>query len=97
MVNVSLTSIGNDWFLPSHNTKEASMTVRALTKRVTSSLKVAAVAAVIASSATSAFANAGFQRWVSEFRGVATQSGITRATFDRAFANVTAPDREVLE
>lgn len=73
------------------------MTVRALTKRVTSSLKIAAVAAVIASSATSAFADAGFQRWVSEFRGVATQSGITRATFDRAFANVTAPDREVLE
>lgn len=73
------------------------MTVRAFAKRVTTSLKVAAVAAVLASCTTTAFADAKFQRWVNDFRAVASQSGITRTTFDRAFANVTAPDREVLD
>jgi membrane-bound lytic murein transglycosylase B len=44
-----------------------------------------------------ASADAGFQRWVSDFRSVAAQSGISGSTFDRAFRNVTAPDGEVLE
>ncbi len=44
-----------------------------------------------------AHADAGFQRWVQQFRGVAAQSGISGTTFDRAFAGVTAPDPEVLE
>jgi membrane-bound lytic murein transglycosylase B len=44
-----------------------------------------------------AFADAGFQRWVSDFRAVAARSGVSRATFDRAFQGVTAPDAEVLE
>jgi membrane-bound lytic murein transglycosylase B len=47
--------------------------------------------------AAPAAADAGFQRWVADFRGVAANSGISRSTFDRAFRNVTAPDPEVLE
>ncbi|MFN3766648.1 MAG: lytic transglycosylase domain-containing protein, partial [Aliihoeflea sp.] len=42
-------------------------------------------------------ADAGFQRWVAQFRSTAAQSGISNATFDRAFRGVTAPDPEVLE
>jgi membrane-bound lytic murein transglycosylase B len=41
-------------------------------------------------------ADAGFQRWVAEFRAVAQQNGISNATFDRAFQGVTAPDPDVL-
>ncbi|MEO4001628.1 lytic murein transglycosylase [Mesorhizobium sp. CAU 1732] len=44
-----------------------------------------------------AFADAGFQRWVADFRGVAASNGISNSTFDRAFRNVSAPDPEVLE
>jgi len=44
-----------------------------------------------------AFADAGFQRWIGEFKRTAAASGISGATFNRAFAGVTAPDAEVLE
>ncbi|TKT77542.1 lytic murein transglycosylase [Aquamicrobium sp. LC103] len=66
-------------------------------RRIFGFLRVAGLSLAMALPATSALADAGFQRWVSEFRGVAAQSGISRATFDRAFRNVTAPDPEVLE
>src|SRR4029077_18197039 len=46
---------------------------------------------------TAAKADAGFERWVAGFRSTAAQSGISKATFDRAFRNVTDPDPEVLE
>ena len=42
-------------------------------------------------------ADAGFERWVASFRATATKSGISGATYDRAFAGVTEPDPEVLE
>lgn len=58
---------------------------------------VAGLLAILALSAGPAAADAGFQRWVSDFRSTAAKAGISRATFDRAFANVTAPDPEVLE
>ena len=48
-------------------------------------------------SAGSALADAGFKRWVSEFRSTAASSGISGATFDRAFRGVNDPDPEVLE
>ena len=35
--------------------------------------------------------------WVASFRSTAAQSGISKATFDRAFRDVTDPDPEVLE
>ena len=61
-----------------------------------------AVAAVslsfaVALGATQALADAGFQRWVRDFRGVAAKNGISGTTFDRAFRGVDAPDPEVLE
>ncbi|MCV0393837.1 MAG: lytic murein transglycosylase [Rhizobiaceae bacterium] len=59
-------------------------------------LAPAAVALSLACAAP-AFADAGFQKWVSSFRGVAAQNGISGDTFDRAFRGVTAPDPEVLE
>lgn len=39
----------------------------------------------------------GFQGWVQSFRQTAMASGISRATFDRAFRGVTSIDQEVLE
>ncbi len=60
--------------------------------------RLAATMAVILSfSAVPASSDAGFQRWVSQFRSVAANNGISGSTFDRAFQGVTAPDPEVLE
>lgn len=42
-------------------------------------------------------ADAGFQKWISGFRGTAAKYGISATTFDRAFRGITAPDPEVLE
>lgn len=57
----------------------------------------AGVAMALALSAPPASADAGFQRWVSDFRSTAAKSGISGSTFDRAFRGVSAPDAEVLE
>jgi membrane-bound lytic murein transglycosylase B len=38
-----------------------------------------------------AFADAGFKRWVAEFKGTAAGAGISGSTFNRAFAGVDAP------
>ena len=46
---------------------------------------------------TSAFANAGFQRWVKDFYSVAKRNGIKRSTYNKAFAGITSPDPEVIE
>ncbi|MCT7377513.1 lytic murein transglycosylase [Chelativorans sp. EGI FJ00035] len=54
-------------------------------------------AVLVAFTAGPALADAGFQRWVAEFRNVAIQNGISGATYDRAFSGITAPDPEVLE
>lgn len=48
-------------------------------------------------STVTASADAGFVRWVAGFRATAADSGISKATFDRAFRGVTDPDPEVLE
>ena len=45
----------------------------------------------------SAQADAGFKTWISKFYATAAQSGITRATYDKAFAGVSEPDPTVLE
>lgn len=52
---------------------------------------------IVVFSTQASFADAGFQRWIAEFRGVAIQNGISGQTYDRAFRGVTAPDPEVLE
>jgi membrane-bound lytic murein transglycosylase B len=54
-------------------------------------------AAFVGLGVQSSSADAGFQRWIAEFRSVAVQNGISAATYDRAFRGVTAPDPEVLE
>ena len=58
---------------------------------------VAMAGLIVSLSVTPSMADAGFQRWVQQFRSVAAQNGITGTTFDRAFHGVTAPDPEVLE
>ncbi|MEM0900410.1 MAG: lytic murein transglycosylase [Pseudomonadota bacterium] len=57
---------------------------------------VAGLACPIGLGVSSAHADAGFQRWVREFRGVAAREGVSTAIYDRAFANVKSPDSEVL-
>jgi membrane-bound lytic murein transglycosylase B len=42
-------------------------------------------------------ADAGFQKWISNFYGTAAKAGITAATYNKAFAGVTEPDPAVLE
>lgn len=44
-----------------------------------------------------AFADAGFMRWIEQFRSTARQSGISDKTFNLAFRGVTTPDPEVLK
>ena len=56
-----------------------------------------AVAATSFAYVPAAWADAGFQRWVGQFRSVAAKEGVNATTFDRAFAGVTQPDPEVLE
>lgn len=47
--------------------------------------------------AGAALADAGFQRWVADFRAVATANGIAPSVFDRAFRGIAEPDPEVIE
>ncbi len=56
-----------------------------------------AVVTILSITVQPALADAGFQRWVQQFRATAAQNGISAATLDRAFAGVTAPDPEVLQ
>ncbi|MBE0695078.1 MAG: lytic murein transglycosylase [Aquamicrobium sp.] len=78
------------------------MTVLASGGRFASLLRAAGLALALILPAlilptTPALADAKFQRWIADFRATATSSGISRATYDRAFRNVVAPDPEVLE
>ena len=57
----------------------------------------AALALLLFAGTAPAWADAGFQRWVADFRKTAAASGISGSVFDRAFRGVTAPDPEVLE
>ncbi len=65
--------------------------------RLSSLIRAAGLALALSLPAGAALADAGFQRWVADFRATAAQNGINRATYDRAFRGVTAPDPEVLE
>ncbi len=70
-------------------------------RRIAQSVRRLAVLATLAAGlfamTGSAWADAGFQRWIADFRKAATASGISAATFDKAFRGVTAPDAAVLE
>ena len=42
-------------------------------------------------------ADPGFQQWIADFKGVATQNGVSGRIYDHAFQGVTIPDPQVLE
>jgi membrane-bound lytic murein transglycosylase B len=73
------------------------MLISTAAKRLISAAAAAGLSIALVFSTVPAQADAGFQNWVVSFRTTAAKSGISRSTFDRAFANVTAPDPEVLE
>ncbi|MEK1886295.1 MAG: lytic murein transglycosylase [Phyllobacterium sp.] len=61
-------------------------------------LIAAAVACLgFAATANGAAADAKFQSWIQDFRATALNSGISAATYQRAFAGVTEIDPEVLQ
>jgi membrane-bound lytic murein transglycosylase B len=68
-----------------------------ITRRLTATVAAGLMGLSMLAYAPPALADAGFQRWVQQFRGVAGQNGISGQTFDRAFAGITAPDPGVLE
>jgi membrane-bound lytic murein transglycosylase B len=76
---------------------EEHMLVRTTARRVASVVAAAGLSLALLAAASPAFADAGFQRWVAGFRATAAESGVSRATYDRAFRGVTAPDPEVIE
>lgn len=65
--------------------------------RLTGAVAAAGVSLALLMSATPASADAGFERWVAQFRNTAAQSGISTSTYNRAFRNVHEIDPEVLE
>lgn len=73
------------------------MSVRKVAELPFAVLLAAALTAAALFVAAPARADAGFQRWVEQFRSVAARNGISQRTFERAFRGVTAPDPEVLE
>lgn len=47
--------------------------------------------------ATNACSDDGFRNWIDQFYSTAAKQGITRATYDLAFAGVRTPDEKVIE
>jgi membrane-bound lytic murein transglycosylase B len=93
MVNQILTEFFDEW--PSELMMEARMFVQKTTIRA--GLAALGLAVGVFASAAPAQADAGFKRWIGDFRGAAASAGISGATFDRAFRGVSEPDAEVLE
>jgi membrane-bound lytic murein transglycosylase B len=56
-----------------------------------------AFGAIVGLTPYNANADSGFQKWISNFYDTAARSGITKATYRKAFAGVTDPDPTVLE
>ena len=59
-------------------------------------VRVVLAAGILATASGTASADAGFQKFIRDFRSVAVSGGVSGAVYDRAFANVKAPDAEVL-
>ena len=57
----------------------------------------AIAAMMVATSPIDARADTGFKTWVAKFYDTASASGISRSTYNKAFAGVTGPDPDVLE
>src|SRR5262245_30532459 len=94
MVNQFLTAFGHECS-QCDGSMEGLMLMR--WKQLLGLAAAAAFGLALLLPAGSARADQGFERWVASFRSTAAENGISGATFDRAFANVTDPDPEVLE
>lgn len=55
------------------------------------------ISATVLLAAPAARADAGFQTWINSFYATAAKSGITKATYQKAFSGVKTPDPTVLE
>jgi membrane-bound lytic murein transglycosylase B len=51
----------------------------------------------VSMSSIDARADTGFKTWVANFYTTAAKSGITRSTYERAFAGISGPDKDVLD
>ncbi|MCO5731885.1 lytic murein transglycosylase [Rhizobium sp. SSA_523] len=54
-------------------------------------------AMMVATTPINARADTGFKSWVAKFYETAAASGISRSTYNKAFAGITGPDADVLE
>ncbi|WP_370691517.1 lytic murein transglycosylase [Affinirhizobium pseudoryzae] len=52
---------------------------------------------MVATSPIDARADTGFKTWVAKFYDTASASGISRSTYNKAFAGISGPDSDVLE
>jgi membrane-bound lytic murein transglycosylase B len=77
--------------------KEEKMPVRNAAKSLTRALTVAGLSFALLVPAGSAFADAGFRQWVSNFRATAVQNGVSGRVYDAAFRGITEIDPVVLE
>ncbi len=57
---------------------------------------VALAGLTIALTPVTASADAGFKQWINQFYATAAKEGISRATYQKAFAGVTEPDPDAL-
>nr|WP_165217762.1 lytic murein transglycosylase [Allorhizobium pseudoryzae] len=57
----------------------------------------AIAAMMVATSPIDARADTGFKTWVAKFYDTASASGISRSTYNKAFAGISGPDSDVLE
>jgi membrane-bound lytic murein transglycosylase B len=94
MVNSFLTDFGDERI--SSLSEEVRMFLDTIAGRTAAAMAAMMIGAALLVSTIPAHADAGFQRWMQQFRAIANQNGITNATFDRAFAGINAPDPEVL-
>lgn len=69
----------------------------ARTARSIGAVALAGLLIFLLAGANVARADAGFQRWIADFRKVATAKGVAPGVFDRAFRGITEPDPEVLQ
>ena len=58
--------------------------------------RIAAAALALAVGTTPVFADAGFQRWIKDFRSVAVKNGVKGSVYDEMTRGVTSPDADVL-
>jgi membrane-bound lytic murein transglycosylase B len=96
LVNYFLTAFGDE--LGFGLSQEVRMLAKGIVRPVWRAAALAAlVLHLLAWTVPAARADAGFQRWIADFRKTATASGISGTTFDKAFRSVTEPDPQVLE